>query len=106
MRIRTTRWLAGATAGVLTGVVALAVAQLAAGITGPQGAPLADRPARRRGRHHHLAAVAVAVGCPHRGLHTLSVRATDNSGRTQVSRRAPPFPDGASGWDSVVVTVS
>ena len=39
------------------------------------------------------------------GLHQLRVRATDNSGATQPSRRAQPVPDGASGWDSVVVTV-
>ena len=39
------------------------------------------------------------------GLHNLRVRATDNSGATQTPRRAYPVPDGASGWDSVVVTV-
>ena len=39
------------------------------------------------------------------GLHNLRVRATDNSGATQTARRAYPVPDGASGWDSVVVTV-
>jgi len=40
------------------------------------------------------------------GLHRLQVRATDRTGVTQPARRAPPFPDGASGWDSVVVTVT
>ena len=40
------------------------------------------------------------------GLHQLQVRATDNSGVTQTSRRAQPVPNGASGWDSVVVTVT
>jgi DMSO/TMAO reductase YedYZ molybdopterin-dependent catalytic subunit len=40
------------------------------------------------------------------GLHTLQVRATDNKGVTQPSRRAPVFPSGATGWDSVVVTVT
>ena len=40
------------------------------------------------------------------GLHTLGVRATDNSGATQTSQRAYPVPNGASGWDSVVVTVT
>ncbi len=40
------------------------------------------------------------------GLHTLQVRATDGTGTTQPSRRAQPFPNGASGWDSTVVTVS
>ena len=39
------------------------------------------------------------------GLHNLRVRATDNSGATQTPRRAYPVPNGASGWDSVVVTV-
>jgi DMSO/TMAO reductase YedYZ molybdopterin-dependent catalytic subunit len=40
------------------------------------------------------------------GLHTLGVRATDKSGVTQTSARAYPVPNGASGWDSVVVTVT
>ena len=40
------------------------------------------------------------------GLHQLRVRATDKSGVTQTPRRAHPFPSGASGWDSVVVTVT
>ena len=40
------------------------------------------------------------------GLHHLRVRATDNTGVTQTPRRAHPFPSGASGWDSVVVTVT
>jgi DMSO/TMAO reductase YedYZ molybdopterin-dependent catalytic subunit len=40
------------------------------------------------------------------GLHQLQVRATDSAGQTQTSRPAQPFPDGASGWDSVVVTVT
>ena len=40
------------------------------------------------------------------GVHQLQVRATDNSGATQPSRRAQPVPNGASGWDSVVVTVT
>jgi DMSO/TMAO reductase YedYZ molybdopterin-dependent catalytic subunit len=40
------------------------------------------------------------------GVHQLQVRATDNSGTTQPSRRAQPVPNGASGWDSVVVTVT
>jgi DMSO/TMAO reductase YedYZ molybdopterin-dependent catalytic subunit len=40
------------------------------------------------------------------GLHTLQVRATDHSGVTQTPRRAQIFPDGASGWDSTVVTVT
>ena len=40
------------------------------------------------------------------GLHTLQVRATDSKGVTQPSRRAQVFPSGATGWDSVVVTVT
>ncbi|HYY19972.1 MAG TPA: molybdopterin-dependent oxidoreductase, partial [Streptosporangiaceae bacterium] len=40
------------------------------------------------------------------GLHQLRVRATDSTGATQTPRRAHPFPSGASGWDSVVVTVT
>ena len=40
------------------------------------------------------------------GLHNLQVRATDNSGATQTSKRAYPVPNGASGWDSTVVTVT
>jgi DMSO/TMAO reductase YedYZ molybdopterin-dependent catalytic subunit len=39
------------------------------------------------------------------GLHNLRVRATDNAGATQTPQRAYPVPNGASGWDSVVVTV-
>jgi DMSO/TMAO reductase YedYZ molybdopterin-dependent catalytic subunit len=39
------------------------------------------------------------------GLHNLRVRATDDSGATQTPQRAYPVPNGASGWDSVVVTV-
>ncbi|MFI7340970.1 sulfite oxidase [Streptomyces sp. NPDC050085] len=40
-----------------------------------------------------------------RGGHTLTVRATDNTGRTQTDKRTPTDPDGASGRHSVVVTV-
>jgi hypothetical protein len=40
------------------------------------------------------------------GLHRLRVRATDTTGATQTPRRTGPVPDGASGWDSVVVTVT
>ena len=40
------------------------------------------------------------------GRHTLEVRATDGTGATQPQDRAPPFPDGATGWHSVVVTVT
>jgi DMSO/TMAO reductase YedYZ molybdopterin-dependent catalytic subunit len=40
------------------------------------------------------------------GLHTLRARATDGTGATQTAEEDPSFPDGASGWDSVVVTVT
>ena len=40
------------------------------------------------------------------GLHTLQVRATDNAGVTQTPARTQVFPNGASGWDSTVVTVT
>jgi DMSO/TMAO reductase YedYZ molybdopterin-dependent catalytic subunit len=40
------------------------------------------------------------------GSHTLRVRATDGTGAIQPEERTPPFPDGATGWHSVVVTVS
>ena len=40
------------------------------------------------------------------GLHRLRVRATDTTGATQTARRAGPVPDGTSGWDSTVVTVT
>ncbi|GAA4083245.1 sulfite oxidase [Nonomuraea soli] len=39
------------------------------------------------------------------GTHTLQVRATDGTGRAQTATRVPPFPDGATGRHSVVVTV-
>ncbi|MBN0043474.1 molybdopterin-dependent oxidoreductase [Streptomyces actuosus] len=40
-----------------------------------------------------------------RGSHTLTVRATDRTGRVQTEKRTRPRPDGASGRHSVVVTV-
>jgi DMSO/TMAO reductase YedYZ molybdopterin-dependent catalytic subunit len=40
------------------------------------------------------------------GLHTLGVRATDSKGVTQTPARTNPVPNGASGWDSTVVTVT
>ena len=40
------------------------------------------------------------------GNHTLEVRATDAGGQTQPETRAEPFPSGATGWHSVVVTVT
>ncbi|MFF9901086.1 molybdopterin-dependent oxidoreductase [Streptomyces longispororuber] len=40
------------------------------------------------------------------GQHTLHVRATDRTGRTQTPKRTRTVPDGASGHHSVVVTVT
>jgi len=39
------------------------------------------------------------------GRHVLEARATDAAGETQTGDRAEPFPSGATGWHSVVVTV-
>lgn len=40
-----------------------------------------------------------------RGQRTLTVRATDRTGKTQTYKRTRSIPDGASGWHSVVVTI-
>ncbi|MET7421405.1 molybdopterin-dependent oxidoreductase [Dactylosporangium sp. NPDC005555] len=40
-----------------------------------------------------------------RGSHLLKVRATDKTGAVQPAERVTPFPDGATGWHSVTVTV-
>ncbi|MGW2161921.1 molybdopterin-dependent oxidoreductase [Nonomuraea sp. NPDC001699] len=40
------------------------------------------------------------------GQHRLEVRATDATGHTQPAERVPPIPDGATGWHSVLVTVT
>ncbi|MBR7744698.1 molybdopterin-dependent oxidoreductase [Phycicoccus sp. BSK3Z-2] len=40
------------------------------------------------------------------GRHTLEVRATDEDGQTQTEQRQEPFPEGATGWHSVVMTVA
>ena len=39
------------------------------------------------------------------GSHTLMVRATDGTGALQTPAVTPPFPRGATGWDTVQVTV-
>jgi DMSO/TMAO reductase YedYZ molybdopterin-dependent catalytic subunit len=39
------------------------------------------------------------------GTHTLTARATDDTGETQTAKREPPAPNGASGYPSVTVTV-
>ena len=40
------------------------------------------------------------------GRHTIAVRATDDTGVTQPEARTDAFPDGATGWHSLVVSVS
>ena len=39
------------------------------------------------------------------GDHRIAVRATDRSGQTQTPDLAEPFPDGATGYHTVSVTV-
>jgi DMSO/TMAO reductase YedYZ molybdopterin-dependent catalytic subunit len=39
------------------------------------------------------------------GSHTISVRATDNTGAVQTSDQADPVPDGATGWHTVSFAV-
>lgn len=39
------------------------------------------------------------------GPHYIKVRATDGTGEVQTDQRSDPVPDGASGWQSVMVTV-
>ncbi len=51
-----------------------------------------------------MAAVGLDLGRG-RGSHTLQVRATDREGELQTEDRAEPFPNGSSGWQSIVVTV-
>lgn len=40
------------------------------------------------------------------GSHSLQVRATDNTGQYQTPTRTDPYPNGASGWESILVTVT
>jgi DMSO/TMAO reductase YedYZ molybdopterin-dependent catalytic subunit len=40
------------------------------------------------------------------GNHSLTVRATDNTGAVQTSDQADPVPDGATGWHTVSFTVA
>ena len=39
------------------------------------------------------------------GTHTLTVRATDASGKLQIAEVSPPMPDGATGYHSIRVKV-
>ena len=43
---------------------------------------------------------------PTAGPHTLTVRATDDTGAVQPEARATPFPSGATGWHGIMVTVT
>jgi hypothetical protein len=40
------------------------------------------------------------------GSHTITVRATDNTGAVQTPDEAPPVPDGATGWQTVAFSVA
>ncbi|HET8659680.1 MAG TPA: molybdopterin-dependent oxidoreductase [Micromonosporaceae bacterium] len=40
------------------------------------------------------------------GRHRLAVRATDGTGQTQTGVLSAPIPDGATGWDTIEVTVA
>ena len=40
------------------------------------------------------------------GSHRLTVRATDANGQVQIEERQPPFPNGATGWMTLLVTVA
>ena len=40
------------------------------------------------------------------GSHTMSVRATDNTGAVQTSEQTPVMPDGATGWHTVVFSAA
>ncbi|MFI7025639.1 molybdopterin-dependent oxidoreductase [Micromonospora sp. NPDC049900] len=40
------------------------------------------------------------------GSHTIRVRASDSTGATQPERRRTPYPDGATGWHSISVTIT
>jgi hypothetical protein len=39
------------------------------------------------------------------GEHRLQVRATDRTGAAQTPARVPPFPNGATGHHTILVTV-
>jgi hypothetical protein len=39
------------------------------------------------------------------GQHTIAVRATDATGTAQTPEVRPPFPDGATGWDTIAISV-
>ena len=63
----------------------------------------ADAAARAVGRH--LGAVALRLGGHRRARTRCAVRATDGTGAVQPEERATPFPDGATGWHTITVSV-
>jgi DMSO/TMAO reductase YedYZ molybdopterin-dependent catalytic subunit len=65
-----------------------------------QDAALADELNDVTWRQWHLAWDATP------GRHTITVRATDREGTTQVEERTTPMPNGATGWHQTVVLVS
>ncbi len=65
-----------------------------------QDAALADELNDVTWRQWHLAWNATP------GRHTITVRATDREGTTQVEERTTPMPNGATGWHQTVVLVS
>ncbi|GAA4972498.1 molybdopterin-dependent oxidoreductase [Actinoplanes utahensis] len=40
------------------------------------------------------------------GPHSIAVRAADRTGAVQAGERATPFPDGATGWHTITVTIA
>ena len=67
---------------------------------------VADRQAGRRRRHRHLAAVGLGLGC--RRPDCTPSRSVPPTAPARCRRRSQAcvFPSGATGWDSVVVTVT
>ena len=74
------------------------------------GAHRRRRVAGRRGSARTPAtttgASGTSTGTPKPGQHTLAARALDENGEPQSAARATPFPDGASGVQSIVVNVA
>ena len=67
---------------------------------------LAAGPAGRGLLQRHLAAVELPMaGRCRPGSHTITVRATDNTGAVQTEQWADPVPDGATGWHTVTFAV-
>ena len=67
--------------------------------------PWAEAESRRRGHDRHLAPMEARSPTSSRGPESLQVRATDAEGVTQPEARTEPFPDGATGWHTILVNV-